>query len=240
MNRARALLLAAPLALFVPRAAWADDAPPAPLPAPPASAAPASATPSAGPPAAPAPDATPAAPAAAPAPAQGVYVELSADDARATIERRVSTSSPSGLPLLETGIVSVGHWEHACVAPCQVKLDPRYSYRVAGDGLVPTDSFALHRADDRVRVDAKMGSSTGRVAGMLATGAGILGIAAGGLALAATPVLESEDVGSKGFRSAVLAGGVSVLSAGVVAAGVGIYLWLTNGSSARTENVARR
>jgi hypothetical protein len=166
-------------------------------------------------------------------------VQLDADDSRATIERRVGTQSPSGLPLLETGILSVGQWEHACVSPCTLALDTRYAYRVAGDGLVPTDSFALPRSDGRVRVDAKMGSSTGRVAGALTTGAGVLAIAAGGLALVATPILHSEDVGSEGFRTGVLVGGVGALSVGLLAVGVGTFLWLTNGSSAHTQIASR-
>jgi hypothetical protein len=186
--------------------------------------------------------------AAAAAPASGPVVELTADDERATIERRVATSSPGGLPLLETGLFSVGHWEHACVAPCEVRLDPRYTYRVAGDGLVPTGSFAIHPsdaagaagADTRVRVDAKMGSSTGRVAGVVSTAAGALAIAAGGAALVASPILASEDVGSEGFRSAVVAGGVGAVSVGVLAAGVGLFLWLTNGSSAHAQTVVAR
>jgi hypothetical protein len=181
----------------------------------------------------PAPIGPPTAPTAAPA--DGPVVELSADDERATIERRAATSSPGGFPIVETGIFSVGHWQHACVAPCRLKLDPRYSYRVAGDGLVPTDSFALPQGKGDVRVDAKMGSSIGRVAGVLATTGGLLAIAAGGAALVATPILESEDVGSKGFRTAVLAGGIGAVSVGVVSATVGLFLWLTNGSSAKAE-----
>ena len=168
-----------------------------------------------------------------PAPASGPVVELAADDTRATIERRAATTSPAGFPLIETGLFSAGHWEHACVAPCQLRLDPRFSYRVNGDGLVPTDSFALPRGQERVRVDAKMGSSTGRAVGIVATAGGVLALAAGGLALVATPVFESEDVGSKGFRTAVLAGGIGAMSVGVVSATVGLFLWLTNGSSAK-------
>lgn len=173
-----------------------------------------------------------------PPPASAV-VQLDADDNRATIERRVGTQSPSGMPLIETGLFSVGQWEHACVAPCTLKLDTRYAYRVAGDGLVPTDSFSLPRSADRVRVDAKMGSSTGRVAGAVTTGAGLLAVGAGALALIATPILQSEDVGSEGFRTAVLAGGVGAVSVGVVAVGIGAFLWLTNGSTARTEVASR-
>ena len=203
------------LVAIAPRTARADE--PAAVPAPAATIAPA-----------------PAAPAAA-----GAVVQLDADDQRATIERRVGTQSPSGMPLLETGLFSVGQWEHACVSPCTLKLDTRYSYRVAGDGLVPTDSFSLPRSADRVRVDARMGSSTGRVAGVVATGGGIVAIGAGALALIATPILHSEDIGSEGFRTGVLAGGIGAVSIGAVAVAVGAYLWLTNSSTARTEVASR-
>lgn len=162
-------------------------------------------------------------------------VELTADAPNATIERRMGTTSPGGLPLLETGVVSVGHWQHACVAPCQLRLDPSYSYRVAGDGLVPTDSFALPRGGDRVRVDARLGSSPLRATGAVLTGLGVMSIAAGGLALAASPILASEDVGSEGFRTGVLVGGIGAVSVGAIAASVGLFLWLTNGSSVTTE-----
>jgi len=181
-----------------------------------------------------------AAPAAAPAPARAAaVVQLDADDHRATIERRVGTQSPSGLPLLETGFFSVGQWEHACVAPCTLPLDTRYAYRVAGDGLVPTESFSLPPTADRVRVDARMGSSTGRVAGAVTTGMGLTAIAAGAVALIASPILASEDVGSQGFRTGVVAAGVSAVSVGVIAVGVGAYLWLTNGSTAHTQIASR-
>ncbi len=188
------------------------------------------------------PDAAPSPSAAAevprPAPDAPV-VELSADDGRAKIERRTATTSPT-VPLLETGVFSVGIWEHACVAPCQLRLDPRYAYRVSGDGLVPTDSFSLPRGQDRVRVDAKMGSSTGRVLGALATAGGLASMVAGGLALAATPILESEDVGSEGFRTGVLAGGIGAVSVGAVSTAIGLLLWFSNGSMANAEPVVAR
>jgi hypothetical protein len=212
------------LAAMTPRTARADEPAPA---GPPAPVAPSS-------PAAPAPVSAPG----ASAPASTV-VQLDADDHRATIERRVGTQSPSGMPLLETGLFSVGQWEHACVSPCTAKLDARYAYRVAGDGLVPTDSFSLPRSGDRVRIDARMGSSTGRLAGVALTGGGILALGAGALALVATPILHSEDVGSEGFRTGVLAGGVGAVSLGAIAVGVGTLLWLTNGSTAHAQVASR-
>lgn len=184
-------------------------------------------------PAASAPSAQPSRP-AAPA-TSGPTVELTADDSRATIERRVGTTSPGGMPLLETGLFSVGQWEQQCVAPCSVQLDPRYTYRVSGDGLVPTDGFAIPRSGDKVRVDATMGSSTGRVVGAASTvgGAGLMAL--GTLALILTPIFESNDVGSDGFRTGLAVGGVSALSVGALAVGAGLYLWFANGSHARTQ-----
>ena len=167
----------------------------------------------------------------------GPVVELSADEGNATLEKRTGTTAPS-LGLLETGVLAVGEWQHACVALCQMRLDPRFTYRVAGDGLVPTASFVLPRGEDRVRVDARMGSSPARVSGMLLTGAGAAALALGGAALIASPILASEDVGSEGFRSAVLAGGIGAVSVGVIAATVGLFMWVSNGSSAHPRAVA--
>jgi hypothetical protein len=168
----------------------------------------------------------------------GPVVELSADEGNATIEKRTGTSAATGLGPFETGVLSVGHWQEVCVAPCQVRLDPNASYRVSGDGLVPTGSFMLPRNEDRVRVDAKMGSSPARVGGMLLTAGGIGSLALGGLALIATPILASEDVGSEGFRTGVLAGGIGAVSVGAIALTTGLFLWLSNGSSAHPQTVA--
>ncbi|MBX3185446.1 MAG: hypothetical protein KF819_00470 [Labilithrix sp.] len=221
--------LALPVVVMLAPAGARADEPTAAAPATTGVAAPAASAPAALAPAASA-DAAP----------QTTVVELAADDHRATIERRVGTTTPSGFPLLETGVLQVGQWEHQCVAPCALRLDNRYAYRVAGDGLVPSDSFSLPRSGDRVRVDAKMGSSTGRVAGVVSTGLGAGAMALGALALIATPILHSEDVGSEGFRTGVLAGGVSALSIGAIAVGVGLYLWFSNDSHVHTQTSASR
>ena len=170
--------------------------------------------------------------------AAGPVVELSADDGSAAIEKRTGTSGPSGLGLLETGALSAGHWQHACVAPCAIRLDSNFAYRVAGEGLVPTGSFVLPRGGDRVHVDAHMGSSPARVSGMLLAGAGVFAVVAGGLALGASPILASEEVGSEGFRTGVLAGGLGAVTVGAIASAVGLFLWLSNGSTAQTKTVA--
>jgi hypothetical protein len=176
-----------------------------------------------------------ATPAIASAP-KDVSVTLSADDSRATIERRVGTTSYAGLPLADASFGSIAQWEQACVAPCELQLDKRYSYRVAGDGLVPSDSFTLPRDRDHLKLDAKMGSSYGRLGGIGLTVLGAGGVILGGAAVVLTPIFASQDVGSGTFRTGLLAGGVSVLSLGALAVGAGIFLWATNGTTIRPEN----
>src|SRR5580704_4336542 len=45
-------------------------------------------------------------------------------------------------------IAGVATWTPECIAPCEARLDPKFTYRVAGDGLVPSDSFVLPRDGD--------------------------------------------------------------------------------------------
>jgi hypothetical protein len=163
-------------------------------------------------------------------------VELVASSPHATIEKRVGTTSLPALPFSDTSFGSVSHWEHTCVAPCELKLDPHYAYRVAGDGLTPSQSFALPRDRDKVTVTAEMGSSTARLSGMVLTGFGVGSLGLGGTALLLSPVFENQDVGSKTFRSVVLAGGVVLVAAGVLELGAGLYLWLTNGTTVRADH----
>lgn len=167
-----------------------------------------------------------------------VSVTLRADDTRATIERRVGTTSYAGLPLADASFGSIAQWQAACVAPCDLKLDQRYSYRVAGDGLVPSESFTLPRDRDRLKLDAKMGSSYGRLGGIALTAVGAGGVALGAAAVILVPIFQSQDVGSAGFRTGLLAGGVTVLSLGAIAVGTGILLWANNGTSIQPELAA--
>jgi hypothetical protein len=171
-------------------------------------------------------------------PAPGPTVSLHATEAGTRLERRTQTQTYGGLPFKDATIFGVSTWEPACAAPCDVKLDPRFAYRVAGEGMVPSDSFALPARDERLAVDAKMGSSTQRLAGIGLSGAGALGMLLGGTALVATPILESEHVGSSTFRSGVLTGGIVVASAGAIALATGLYLWLSSDTTYRMEPAA--
>jgi hypothetical protein len=165
----------------------------------------------------------------------GPTVELRANESTATLERRTGTSTLSGLPLPDLSIGGVSQWETACVAPCSLPLSAHYTYRVSGDGRVPTSSFTLPRGRERVTVDADLGRASGRIAGLGLFATGLGAMVLGGAALVASPILSANDVGSTGFRTAVLSGGVAVTSIGAVLVAVGATLWLTNGSSLRLD-----
>lgn len=221
--------LVAALALASPAVALADEPPLAD----PAAPSPPDAAPLA--PAAAAPPVTAAAPSppltpADASPSRPVTVEVQATDGPATLERRAATTAIAIHPVADLALGGGAVWQPACVAPCVARLDPRYSYRVTGDGFVPTETFTLPAGADHARVRAKLGSGFGRIAGITMAGAGAVGMLAGGAALAASPVLASEDVGSQGFRTGVLVGGAGTLAVSALVVGAGIYLWATNGS----------
>ena len=58
-----------------------------------------------------------------------------------------------------------------CEAPCNVRVDSSYVYRVAGPGYTSTRTFQI--SGDAVRIDAHMGSMAQRVFGWVLLGAGL-------------------------------------------------------------------
>jgi hypothetical protein len=165
---------------------------------------------------------------APPAPtSNGVIVHLHADDPRATLERRSKVETYGGLPIKDASIAGVATWTPECVAPCEVAIDPRYAYRVGGDGLVPSSTFTLPRDGD-VTVDAQMGSAYKRLGGLALTGAGAGGIVLGVAALAVTPILANDNVGTPGVRSGILVSGAALTSLSAFVLGAGLWLWAQN------------
>jgi hypothetical protein len=159
---------------------------------------------------------------------EGVRVLLHADQPNATLERRTKVETYSGLPIKDASIAGVATWEPECTAPCDATLDPKYTYRVAGDGLVPSDSFILPRDGDPLVVDARMGSASGRLGGLALTGMGAGGVILGVTALAVTPILAQDDVGSPGLRSGVLVSGIALTTLSSFVLGAGLWLWSHN------------
>jgi hypothetical protein len=121
------------------------------------------------------------------------------------------------------------------VAPCNARLDPRYAYRVSGEGLVPSRPFTLPQDKEHLVVDASMGSAYGRVGGLMLTAGGIGGLLLGGAALVASPILESQNLGSQTLRTSVLSAGVGLVGLGAIALGTGLWLWLSNDTKVNLE-----
>lgn len=161
-------------------------------------------------------------------PSQGVTVFLHADNPRATLEKRVKVETYGGLPLKDLSIAGVATWTPECTAPCEARVDPKYTYRVAGDGLVPSDSFTLPRGGDSLTVDAQMGSANGRLGGLALSGLGAGGIVLGVTALAVTPILVQDDVGSPTLRSGILVSGIALTTVSAFVLGAGLWLWTHN------------
>ena len=180
---------------------------------------------------------TRAMPGAAQATETETTVELHANDGRATLERRRATHALGGLGLPDLAIGGVTEWEPVCTSPCAMPVSRRSTYRVAGDGLVPSSTFALPTGS-RLRLDADLGSSKGRVSGALLTLAGAGALVLGTGALVTSPVLAANDIGSEGFRTGLLAGGVAAVSVGAILVAVGVTLWITNESTLRFEPTA--
>jgi hypothetical protein len=157
-----------------------------------------------------------------------VTVILRADDPHATLERRTKVETYAGLPLKDATIAGVATWTPECIAPCEARLDPKFTYRVAGDGLVPSDAFVLPRDGDPLVVDATMGSAYGRLGGLALSGAGAGGLVLGVTALALTPILVQDDVGSPALRSGVLVSGIAVTALSAFVLGAGLWLWTHN------------
>jgi hypothetical protein len=162
-------------------------------------------------------------------------VTLHASESGARLEKRTQTQTYGGLPFKDATLFGVATWEPACAAPCGTKLDPRFAYRVAGEGLVPSDAFALPAGRDNLAVDARMGSSTQRLAGIGLSGAGALGLLLGGAALVAVPILDDANVGDKTLRTGVLTGGLIFAGAGAIALVSGLWLWLASDTTTHVE-----
>jgi hypothetical protein len=157
-----------------------------------------------------------------------VTVVLHADSPRATLERRDAVTNPLGLPVNDGNLLGLAHWTPECTAPCEVTLDPKFTYRIAGDGLVPSDSFVLPRDQPRMAVDATMGSSTERLGGLGMAVLGAGGLVLGASAMAVSPILAKDDVGTPAVRTGVLAAGIGVTALSAVVFGIGMYLWNHN------------
>ena len=110
-----------------------------------------------------------------------------------------------------------------CQAPCNVRVDSSYVYRVAGPGYTSTGTFQV--SGDAVRIQAHMGSMAQLVVGWLLFGGG-LGVGAVGL-IGGGLCANAPNCTSTGW---FIAGTV-----GLAAAVGGLVMVLTSGSSVELD-----
>jgi hypothetical protein len=234
-------------------ACFAGDAiaqsPPAPSTPPPA--------PSTPPAAAPAPPA--AAPTVAPpgAAAPGTtYVAIETDNPSVWLQRRIGSLKrrPEGMatgdptvgqappiydPPAAYGPYWVSDWERICITPCHKPVASGGIYRIAGDGVSPSEGFPLE--GPRANLQVSTGSSSARSAGTYMAVFGFLLAATGGVFLAMSLVSnEKESVDED--QAAIVASTVGIIGGSVIGlAGVGLVL--ANDTTVRDERgkeLARR
>ena len=94
-----------------------------------------------------------------PAPgADWVQLTLAADDPKASVYAREPRRVTVGDEVAES-------WTLVCPAPCNQRLDPRLTYRVLGEGIVPSVEFNLAPGSGRVALAAQATHRSTRSAG---------------------------------------------------------------------------
>ncbi len=114
-------------------------------------------------------------------PPSGVRTTVHSNDPRALVQQKTGNVELTlmGDDGLEQGTGEI--WTTVCSAPCRRALDPRGTFRVAGDGITPSDDFQLAERD-AVDLDVHAGSQARRSGGWIAT-AGGAALAVGGAAM---------------------------------------------------------
>jgi hypothetical protein len=166
-----------------------------------------------------------------PPPPPGVFVTLDAPSG-AVLQRRTGTIVMSGK------MNGAAIWSDACSSPCDTTVSPG-SYRVAGPHFRGSNDFELPPVG-RVRVDAKLGSAGGTLAGaILSTVGGVLTIEAVVDGVLAVAFAISTNAPTN--QGAVIWGTVAGVAGGVGIALLvpGIILVASNSSNATVTRIAR-
>lgn len=164
-------------------------------------------------------------------PPSGVFVTLDAPQG-AVLQRRTGTIASTGK------MNGAAIWSDSCSAPCDTTVLPG-SYRVAGPHFRSSNEFDLP-ASGRVRVDAKLGSASGSLAGaILSLFGGVLVVEAAVDGVLAIAFATSSNATT--HQGAVVWGAIAGIAGGVGIALLvpGIIIISNNASNATVTRVAR-
>jgi hypothetical protein len=170
------------------------------------------------------------------APPNTLDVTLTVNDGRAVLQRSTGTLD-----------VTVGNrqghadsFENVCAAPCgQVKVpDSGGRFRVGGEGLVPTATFALHQGAKN-QVDASMAATSKRTAGQVLTWTvGVPVTLLGATLFLLIPATNPGTPGGGSAAPALFFSGLGVTTVGVAALVTGVVLWVSSSSSVNVNGNA--
>ena len=223
-------LLFSQTSIAVAQAPVVPPAPPPPVTSPP------------GPPAPPPPR---GAPGAAPRPTS--YVWITTTNAKVALERRVGSLEQ---PQIGTGRAPLGQappawgasnaygpywesdWERVCITPCQTQVATGGVYRVAGEGVTPSEAFPVRPG--RMGLDVAPGNESAKRLGSYMAVFGFLLAAAGGVFLGISLASNEKDSADANRVATIIS------TAGLVGGGVlgisGVILTVVNNTDVRDES----
>lgn len=162
-----------------------------------------------------------------------VEFTVDADDADATLERRMNTvegwETTYGVPFFH----STEQWDTACAAPCIVRLDPNATYRVGGTGVATSRSFTLPKEGPHVLHIGERSAFFHSVGAGFTT-AGVVVTLVGVVSTVYSPSITSTQA-----EADVRKAGLVILMSGVALLAIGIPLLLTGNSRVTTDRGVR-
>jgi hypothetical protein len=168
----------------------------------------------------------------APAAAAWTQVHIVTPAPGVVLERRLG-SLPGDPAQLPRGPYSDGEpqWKPVCTAPCDTAVQLGGDYRIAGEGVTSSSSFALHGPTTQLRVAA--GSHGLRRAGSYLAVIGFIGAIAGGIFLGVSAIhpagQPSSGLGAGGYAS------IAGLAVGGTIGVVGVGMVIGGGTSVQDE-----
>lgn len=144
-------------------------------------------------------------------PGSMVFVQLDADES-AVLEQEAPAGTKNAF-----------QWVEVCRAPCNLMMPNDRAYRIYGDGVRKSGTFALAgRNGERVTVAVDAAHTGGFVGGVVLMGVGIPTVGVGGLVAL---------VGVAAEKSSIATGGLIATGIGAAATLAGIVLVATNSST---------
>lgn len=125
------------------------------------------------------------------------------------------------------GEMRIIRWRQLCVAPCTVRLDPVYAYRMEAPGRVASSEFRFSEGADQGQVQYSAGSSAAQFGGIAITGLGVIGTGFGLYRMA----LGHPAVCGSICKNVSLDAGYFITAGGLLAVAGGLYLLFAKGTS---------